>query len=248
MNRRDYKLSKKIINQVQYTSDEAIKKNTLIEPNDKILVGISGGIDSLVLLETLATKQKYYNFEFQLTAIHINVENIEYSVDKNQLLDFCNKLNVPLIFKNTLIYIDETKITTNPCFICSWNRRKELFKYAKENNFNKLALGHHLNDAVDTFLMNLVYHSTICSLPTNLKMFSGRMHLIRPLIYLEKAKIEKYAEYRGISPIDKKCQFADASKRSKINVLLEEMKRLNPQAEQNIFNALSKIASEYLPT
>lgn len=248
MNRKDYKLSKKIINQVQYTTDETIKKNKLIEPKDRILIGISGGIDSLVMLETLATKQKYYDYQFQLTAVHVNVENIEYSVDKEQLQNFCDNLKIPLVFINTYINIDEKQITTNPCFICSWNRRKQLFNYAKENKFNKLALGHHLNDAVETFLMNILYHSTICSLPTNLKMFSGRMHLIRPLINIDKSKIEKYAAYRAIKSLDKKCQFADASKRSKLYFLIEELKKMNPQAEQNIFNSLSKISTEYLPT
>jgi len=244
---RDNKPKKKQINTVQQAFDKALKKHNLVENGDKILVGLSGGIDSLVLLDLLAIRRKYFDVDFELTAVHINVVNIPYVVDNEYIADFCKKRNVKLFFVEKEIVIDKDKITTNPCFICSWNRRKLLFNYAKEHNFNKLAMGHHKDDAIETFLMNLVYHGTISSLPVRLKMFDGRMDLIRPLMYLEKKQIVNFAKIKGYEAKLKTCKFDDKTYRRKILSVLEEMKKFHPQAANNIFKAMSNIYKEYLP-
>ncbi len=244
---KEKKLNKKSINKVQQAIDKAIKKHSLIENGDRILIGVSGGVDSLVLLENLAHKRKHYNIDFKLSAVHINVENIPYSVNKEYLENFCSEFDVELIFFEKAIDIDETQITTNPCFICSWNRRKLLFNYAKENNFNKLALGHHKDDAIETFMMNLVYHGSISSLPAKLKMFDGRMHLIRPMIYLTKEQILAYSEVREYKPQLKTCSFDEQTSRRKMETIINEMKKFNPNVKDNIFRAMSNIYDEYLP-
>ncbi len=244
---KDKKLKKKHINTVQQAFDKALKKHNLIENGDKILVGLSGGIDSLVLLDLLAIRKKYFDVDFELKAVHINIENIPYSIDSQYLNGFCEGRGVEFLGVDKEIEIDKSKITTNPCFICSWNRRKLLFNYAKENNFNKLAMGHHKDDAVETFLMNLIYHGTISSLPVKLKMFDGRMDLIRPLMYLNKEQILKYAEIRGFEAKLKTCKFDNKTYRRKIIAVLEEMKQFHPQAANNIFKAMSNIYTEYLP-
>ncbi len=248
MSRRERKLNKKIISKVQQATDKAIKKHLLIEPNDKILVGLSGGVDSLVLLDNLANKKKYYGFDFDLQAVHINVSNIAYKVNRDFLTDFCKKINVELLFVEREIDIDETKITNNPCFICSWNRRKLLFNYANENSYNKLALGHHRDDAIETFLMNMIYHGSISSLPANLSMFEGRMQLIRPMIYLDKEQILSYAKIKNIEPQIKTCEFDSDTNRRKMGSVLAEMEKFHPKVKQNIFNAMSNIYDEYLPS
>ncbi len=247
MNKKEKKAEKKNVNNVQQLTDKAIKKFEMIEQNDKVLVGISGGLDSLVLLELLSNKKKYYKFDFEIKALHINILNIPYQIRKDSLSDFCSNLGIELIYVEKEIEIDESKITTNPCFICSWNRRKELFNYSKQHNFNKLALGHHKDDAVETFLMNLVYHSSISSLPANLKMFEGRMHLIRPMIYLSKEDIEKYAKIRNITTEVKTCIYDKLTNRRKMLPLIEQMQKFNPYAKDNIFKAMSNIFDEYLP-
>jgi tRNA(Ile)-lysidine synthase TilS/MesJ len=192
-------------------------------------------------------RKKYFNINFDLSAAHINISNIPYDVDINFLEDFCKKRDVDFIYIEKKIHIDHSKITTNPCFICSWNRRKLLFNYTKEHNFNKLALGHHRDDAIETFLINLIYHATISSLPAKLSMFSGRLNLIRPLIYLTKNQISDFAEIKGYEAKLKTCSFDNASNRKKISYLLDEMRKFNPQVDNNIFKALSNVIDEYLP-
>lgn len=247
MSRKENKLNKKLVGKVQQSIDKAVKKHDLIRPNDKILVGLSGGIDSIVLLHNLANKKNYYDFDFELRAVYINIENIPYSVNTDLLNEFCDQNNVELTVVNQTIEIDNSKITTNPCFICSWQRRKLLFNYSKEHNFNKLALGHHRDDAIETFMMNLVYHGTISSLPAKLSMFDGRMELIRPMIYLTKEQILEYAKIKELNPQVKTCKFDEKTNRRKLDVIIQEMKKFNPQARKNIFKAMSHIHEEYLP-
>jgi tRNA(Ile)-lysidine synthetase-like protein len=240
-------LNKKVVNNVQQLIEKAIKKHNMIVENDNILIGVSGGIDSLVLLENLAYKKLYYKFNFNLKAVHIDINNIPYSVNKNFLIEFCDKLNVEIIFIDKNIEIDNSKITTNPCFICSWNRRKLLFNYAKEHNFNKLALGHHRDDALETFMMNMIYHGSISSLPASLKMFDGRMFLIRPMIYLNKEQILKYAEIKNHTIKIKTCEYEHFSTRKKVEEVYQTMEKFNSNAKSNVFKALSNIFDEYLP-
>lgn len=241
------KLAKKKVNTAQQAFEKAVKKNNLINSDDNVLVGLSGGIDSLVLLDLLANRKKNFDTVFNLKAVHVNITNIPYSVDSDFLRQFCEKRNVEFLFIDKEIAIDESKMSDNPCFICSWNRRKLLFNYARENNFNKLALGHHKDDAIETFLINLVYHGTISSLPVSLDMFSGRMKLVRPLMYLNKQQILDYSQVKGYEAKLKTCSFDNKTKRRKITSVLEEMRKFNPYVDANIFKAMSDIYDEYLP-
>ncbi|MEA3450510.1 MAG: tRNA lysidine(34) synthetase TilS [Bacteroidota bacterium] len=244
---KEKKLTKKKVNTAQQAFEKAVKKNQLINSNDSILVGLSGGIDSLVLLDLLANRKKHFDVEFTLKAVHVDIKNIPYSVNREFLHQFCEKRDIEFLFIEKEIQIDETKMSDNPCFICSWNRRKLLFDFARENNFNKLALGHHKDDAIETFLINLVYHGTISSLPVSLDMFSGRMKLIRPLMYLNKEQIVDYSKAKDYEAKIKTCTFDNKTKRRKIVSVLKEMRKFNPHVDGNIFKAMSDIYEEYLP-
>ena len=121
---------------------KAIREYSLIEDGDRILVGLSGGKDSMILLEALADRKKHFPIDFEIFAIHIAASSIGYRMDTDYLADFCDRLNVPLYHEE--IHVDlsvDSKKT--PCFICSWNRRKRIFEKSKELNCNKVAFGHH---------------------------------------------------------------------------------------------------------
>ncbi len=231
---------------VKNLTAKAIREFGMIEEGDKVLVAVSGGKDSLVLLDAIAGFRKFGIVDFSIEAIHIDVADVPYSVNRNYLEKYCNELDVPFRFETIEADI-ERRGKKAPCFVCSWHRRKTLFSYAKNNGFKKLALGHHMDDAVETLLVNMAYHGNISSLPGKLKMFDGMLWLIRPLILLRDSDTRKYAGIRGFELTEEECPYADTTSRTVARNLLEEMKRLHPKAVENMFRSMSRIDDEYLP-
>ncbi len=218
----------------------------LIENNDRVLVGLSGGKDSLILLETLADRKRHIPVSFELFAIHVTAINVGYMADTKYLADFCEAAGVPL-------YLEEVEVDFNrepgkqPCFICSWARRKMIFNKAKEINCNKIALGHHFDDAIKTMLMNLIYHGSFSSLPQKLSMFSGRTQLIRPLLMVPEKELTFYSSLCGFRKYEKTCPYQDLTKRNEMETLLQYIEKLNKDARKNLFRAMDNIFMEYLP-
>ena len=241
------KTDKREVTRIQQAIDKAIRMHDLLEEGDKITVGLSGGADSLVLLDTLAIRRKYFDVNYSLQAIHVNITNIPYSVDREYLENFCASRDVEFIWHDEEITIDKNKVRSNLCFICSWNRRRILFQLAEKTGANKLALGHHKDDALETMLMNMIFHGSISSLPFRLKMFDGALTLIRPLLFLEKKDVELYAKIKNIEARVKTCPYATKTHRTKVWSVLEEMQKLNPKAKDKLFDSMSNIYQEYLP-
>jgi len=176
---------------------KAVMDYGLIDSGDSVLVAVSGGKDSLVLLEALASFKRYGFVDFNIEAIHINIEDIPYSVDKEFVIELCQNIDVKINFLSIKSNIED-RGKKAPCFVCSWHRRKALFRYAKEHGFQKLALGHHMDDAVETLLINMAYHGNISSLPAKLSMFDGVINLIRPLILLTDKDSREFANIKKI--------------------------------------------------
>jgi len=241
------KNDKRKVRKIQGVIDSAIEKHSMIEENDIILVGLSGGKDSFTLLDALSIRQKHYKTKFKLIAAHVNISNIPYSIDKEYIENFCKERDVEFIFQHEKIEIDKEKVKTNPCFICSWNRRKLLFNLSKDLNCTKIALGHHRDDAIETFLLNMMYHSSISSLPAKLKMFEGRIHLIRPMIYLSKDEINEYSILKQYPEQKLTCSYDHITKRGEMAMLLKGMEILNPHVRETLFKSMSNIYQEYLP-
>lgn len=225
---------------------KVIWENKLIEPNDRVVVGLSGGKDSYSLLDILANVQKRVPFKFDLEAVHINIENIPYDKQYEQMQIFCNKLNVKL----NIIQIEvdlEKDLKLSNCFKCSWNRRTELFKYTNRNNFNKLALGHNLDDAVETLLLNMFYNAEISSIPYKVEMFNNKFQIIRPLLETQKQFIEEYAKLIEAPLENKTCPFAKESKRQDVREMINSLEKTNKDFKKNIFRSMKKIVFQYLP-
>lgn len=224
---------------------QTIIEHNMIEEGDRLLVGISGGKDSFILLESLANRKKAMAFNFELLAIHVSINKAGYQIDQEYLKNFCARLKVPFIHKNLDIELENQ--SKSPCFLCSWNRRKVIFDTSKELHCNKIAFGHHRDDALETFMMNMLYHGSISSMPYKLKMFEGRIHLIRPLLNIWDDELQEYSQLCSYPLEEKKCKFDDKTKRSFVRKILKEFNEQNPISKRNIFHSLSNIYEEYLP-
>ena len=223
----------------------ALYKHKLINEDDKILIALSGGKDSFALLDLLSDRLKYLPFSIELAAIHIHIDNIGYQSDVTMLEQICKERNVPFFLKNFEV-TQEQERKKSVCFWCSWNRRKAIFTFSKELGFNKLAFGHHMNDAVETLLMNQIYHGSISSLPYRFSMFDGRIELIRPLLDFLNDELLTYSKYLGYKPQLKECPHENTC-RNAMREQVVELAKLNKVATKNIFRSMNKICNDYLP-
>jgi len=236
------KLFKKICRKMGTT----IRDHSLIDEGDHLLVGLSGGKDSMILLEALVERSRAVPFDFKISAAHIEATGIGYEINREKLTSFCNRLNIPLHYR-TITPDLEKDTSKTACFICSWMRRKELFTLTKDLKCNKLALGHHRNDAVETLLMNMIYHGSISSLPYSLSMFEGRIQLVRPMMDLDERMLEEYAALNDLVKVEKSCPHEDSTQRENISQLLKQVENLHGKGPFNIFKSMDKIFEEYLP-
>ena len=219
----------------------------LIEDDDRILVGLSGGKDSLLLTELLANRAKIDHPRFSVEALHVRMENIQYETDTSYLQQFCDEQGVKLHLRTTRFEIGEETVNDardarrqkQPCFLCSWMRRKEMFNLAQELGCNKIALGHHQDDMLHTALMNLTFQGRFDTMPARLKMRKMPLTMIRPLCLIEEVDIKAYAEMKGYQKQKKICPYETNSHRTDIKRLYDEIEQMNPEARYSIWRALN---------
>ena len=221
-------------------------QHQLIEAGDIILTGLSGGKDSLVLLEILKERQKSLPFRFDIIAVHVKVTDSGYAANEEYIKSFCKDLDVPLMIEEVKAGISSSS-KKGACFACSWHRRKKIFDLTRQLKCNKLCFGHHREDALETFLINMLYHGSISSLPYKLKMFNGRVKLIRPLLDIYEAELSEYARLKNFILPVKKCAFEDESKRKYVREIIEDCHKNYDKSKINLFKAMGNIYREYLP-
>lgn len=226
----------------------------LIADGDHILIGLSGGKDSLLLTELLGRRAQIYVPRFKVTALHVRVRERDYHTDLSYLQSFCDEAQVPLIVRDVSIpdtppIKEDGKIREidNPCFLCSWFRRKELFNVAQETGCNKIAFGHHRDDIAETLLMNLIFQGAFATMPPILQMDKMPLQIIRPLCLIDEKDIIDYAQMREYRKQTKLCPFEHVSAREKVKQLLADIKALNPEATDSIYGAMTNIKENYLP-
>ena len=219
--------------------NKALRNYHLIDNDDSILVALSGGKDSLCLLDLLAKRQRIFMPRFSLHAVHVRMENISYQTDTTYLEGFCNSRNVPLHIITTR-FDASTDRRKSPCFLCSWMRRKEIFNLAQSLGCNKIALGHHQDDIIHTALMNECFQGRFDTMPAFLQMKRMPLAIIRPLCLCHEADIKAYAEQEGYQKQLKTCPYEKESYRTDIQHVFQQMERLNPEARYSIWNALER--------
>ena len=221
--------------------NKALGQYQLIDEDDRILVGLSGGKDSLCLLEFLARRSKVHVPHFSVEALHVRMSNIYYETDTTYLQSFCDRLTVPLHIVTTS-FAESVAVAqqhTKPaCFLCSWQRRKQLFNVAQELGCTKIALGHHQDDIIHTALMNLTFQGHFSTMPAKLRMCKMPLAIIRPLCLCQEDDIRTYAELQGYEKQLKQCPYEKATNRTTAQELFAHMEALNPEARYSIWRAL----------
>ena len=211
----------------------------MIEEGDKIAVGVSGGKDSLVLLTLLAGLREYFNKPFELEAITIDMG---LGMDYAGVEELCRELNVPYNIVKTEIapIIFDHRQEKNPCSLCAKMRRGALNQAIKERGFNKLALGHHYDDAVETFVMSLLFEGRIsCFQPvTNLDR-TGIIQ-IRPMLYIHEKTVDNFAQRRGLPVIENRCPVDKQTKREEVKQLIFQLSQTYPDLKERIFGAMQR--------
>lgn len=216
---------------------KAIREFSLIEDGDNILVGLSGGKDSLFLIEMLGKQMLILKPRIKVHAIHIRMENITYESDTLYLEEFTKSFGIKLHILNTGFDMS-TDNRKSPCFLCSWNRRKQIFMKAQELGCNKIALGHHMDDIIHTTLMNQFFQGHFSTMPVKLKMKKMPITIIRPLCMENEADIKQYAELHEYQKQKKLCPYETDSHRAEVAKLFKKIEDMAPEARFSIWNAL----------
>lgn len=220
----------------------AIDTYNMIENNDRIAVGVSGGKDSLVLLYGLHLLQKFYPKEFTIVAITLDPCFENKDSDFSKIEEFCKNLDIPYYIKRTELYkvVFENREEKNPCSLCARMRRGILHDMAIEHGCNKIALGHHKDDAVETFLMNLLNGATLSCFSPVTYLSNKDIYMIRPMIALSEKEVEK-ACYKNNLPVTKSnCPVDKETNREDTKNLIKTLEQSYPQLKDKIINAMKK--------
>lgn len=225
---------------------KAIHRYGLIEDGDRILVGVSGGKDSLTMLDLLVERAKRVPVRYELVPAHID---LGFASNRTETLRrFFEERNLPYHIEHTqighLAHSDENR--ENPCFLCAWERRKRIFSLAHRLKCNKIAFGHHKDDIIETFLLNIFYSAEISTMLPTQAMFKGKITIIRPLALIEEKMTERFAREKRLPVESSGCPSSGRTKRKEVKDLIETLGKKNHRIKGNIFRALSNVKLEYM--
>lgn len=223
---------------------KAINEYDMIQDGDKIAVAISGGKDSLALAKCFQELQKHGKIKFELEFIAMDPG---YKKENRDLLEFnCEKLGIPLKVHNSDIFEVADRVAgDNPCYMCARMRRGNLYNKAQELGCNKLALGHHFNDVIETIMLNVLFAGNFKTMMPKLHSdnFEG-LELIRPLYYVEEEAIIRFMKSTGLNALDCACTVAEKKEgnmRFYIKDLIEDIKKVNNNADINILRSAENV-------
>lgn len=244
-------LRKKFKKNIWCKFTKAINEYQLVQPGDKIAVCISGGKDSMLMAKLFQELKRHDKFPFEVVFLVMdpgyNPENRR-AIEENARI-----LSVPITIFDSEIFDSVFNIEKNPCYICARMRRGYLYSKAKELGCNKIALGHHFDDVIETILMGMLYGGQVQTMMPKLHStnFEG-MELIRPLYLVREKDIKHWRDYNGLKFLQCACRFTESSavsdedgsnvsKRQEIKQLIAELSKINPQVEKNIFRSVENV-------
>ncbi|MFZ5569820.1 MAG: tRNA lysidine(34) synthetase [Thermodesulfobacteriota bacterium] len=225
----------------------AIHRYDMIADGDRIVIGISGGKDSLTLMQVLTERLARIPISYELVGVYVD-PGFENGFG-GELAAYCQEKG----FRLKVIHTDNGIVAhgpanrENPCFLCSRLRRKVLFETAAEMGFGKIALAHHKDDLIETLLMNMCYTGEISTMRPVRTLFDGRLAIIRPLAFVDEDVIRRFARREGFPEFINPCPTASVSKRREIKDLLTNLYRSNRKIKGNLFRSMTRIKTDYLP-
>ena len=225
---------------------QAMHNYSMLADGDQVLIAVSGGVDSLVLTWILNHWQHKAPIRYNIQAAYI--DNGFDSQTSDRVEEQLKKIKVPYLIKKTDFWDKATTAENGKsvCYHCARLRRNLLFSIAEQQGFNKIAFGHHKDDILETFFINLLYAGNLSTMVPRQELFDGRLNIIRPMAYLEKIEIKNIAEEVNIIPVKNPCPKDSDSKRQEARRVVESLSGLDSKVKSNMFTALSNIRQGYL--
>ncbi len=237
---------KRIVRFIKHVG-RGINRFHMIEDGDHILIGISGGKDSLALAYALSERKKWVPIDYSLTAMQIEWTEFPISREERRNLDnYFDSLRIPLIRRKAAIFPDSFNGDFN-CYICSRNRKRILFDEAEELGIHKIALGHHLDDIVETTLINLFFRGEISTMMPVQDFFGGKLQIIRPMCEVPEREVERAGKILDLPVVPVRCPKGGISDRLFVKDMVKRMARKNKHVRENIYRASWNIKTDYLP-
>ncbi len=228
--------------------NRVVSNYDMLADGDRIVVGLSGGKDSMTLLEILSERLKSVQYDYELFPVYID-PGFEDGFG-NELEKYCIKKGYDFTWEESdfgvLAHSSENR--ANPCFLCSRLRRKRLFEIADSLNCTKLALGHNKDDLIETLFINMFYSGRIGTMVPNQSLFNNSFQIIRPLAYVEENDIIKFSKEKKFPVFKNPCPSSETSKRKEIKELLNNLYKDDNNIKGNIFRSMSNVKEEYLLT
>ena len=215
---------------------EAVEKYGLIENGDNILVGLSGGKDSIFLIYALKLLKENSYIDFNMAGIHID---IGINIDMSNVERYLNDMDIPFIYEDIDILDNILNNKKSPCYFCAKMKRGAIARVSKERGFNKIAYAHHMTDVINTFLLNIIYTGQFHTFKPNSYNEEHNLYLIRPLVYVKEEVIEKIVKDENLPlGLGKLCPQDKINKRKEIGVLINEIKERYPDFEEKAIKAI----------
>ena len=234
----------------------AVRQYQLIQPGDKIAVCISGGKDSMLMAKLMQLLQRYSEVPFEVVFLVMDPGYNE--INRNKIESNAALLHIPITVFETDVFAVANNSEKNPCYLCARMRRGYLYSKAQELGCNKIALGHHFNDVIETTVMSMFYGSQMQAMLPKLHStnFAG-MELIRPLYCIHEEDILAWKQYNDLEFIQCACRFTEnctmcdngggGSKRQEVKILLRRLRRDNPNIERSIFYSIHAVNLDMMP-
>jgi len=218
----------------------------MISDGDRILVGLSGGKDSLTLMWLLNERRARVPIDYELFAVYVDLGFSGGFSDALREHGEKAGYTVRIAYTDYGVISHGPENRENPCFLCSRLRRKHLFEVAQELGCKKVALGHNKDDIIETLFMNMCYAGEISTMQPLQSLFNGSFHLIRPLAFADEDSIRRFAKEQAFPEFVNPCPTAKTSKRQEIKALLEQLYASNKKIKGNIFRSMSHVRSAYM--